>query len=290
MKYNFNPFERAVGIFLVGALGGSMFFGVGIAIKKNWFEDKNYYYTHAKNADNIREGASVQISGMNIGKIEDIDLLADGKIKVMFSVLKKYQASIKEDAKVQFIRPFIIGEKIINITKGESINMIKNGSMLVVNETTDVMDLMTGDKMKEMIGKTETILTLVEQVLIVGKDIATQVGDKKKLQKTMDNVAYASDAVRKVLPLMVSKSPEMAQNVTTIVSNLSALTSSLKEMQPIVAEVVKTLPDGSKKAIEALNESVTILRAMQKSFLLKGAVADLKEEEEQKRTPAGQKD
>jgi phospholipid/cholesterol/gamma-HCH transport system substrate-binding protein len=166
---------------------------------------------------------------------------------------------------------------------------MKNEALFATAESLDVIDIMTGDRAREMLTKTHAILDHVEQVVMIGKDIASQVGDKKKLAKTMDNIALASESLRKMLPHVMEKTPEMSQNVATIVANLSSLTSSLKDLEPIISEVAKTLPTGSKKAIEALNESVVILRAMQNSFLLKGSVADVKKEEAKKEEEAKRK-
>jgi phospholipid/cholesterol/gamma-HCH transport system substrate-binding protein len=287
MRYKFNPFERAVGVFLSSAIMGSMALAIGIAVKKHWFEEKNHYYALAKSADGIREGAAVQISGLKVGKIEVVDLKDNGQIKVKFSVLKKYEKTIPHDSVVSFIRPYILGEKIINISLGKKLGLMKNHATFATAENLDVIDIMTGERAREMLTKTHAILDHVEQVVMIGKDIASQVGDKKKLARTMDNVASASESLRKMLPHVMEKTPEMSKNMATIVANLSSLTSSLKDLEPIISEVAKTLPSGSKKAIEALNESVVILRAMQNSFLLKSSVAEVKEEEA-KRRPASE--
>ncbi|MFZ4714472.1 MAG: MlaD family protein [Bacteriovoracaceae bacterium] len=286
MRYKFNPFERMVGLFLTSTVAGSVIFGVGVAVKKHWFEEKNYYTAYSKSADGIRDGAAVQISGLKIGKIEEVDLEQDGRIKIKFSVLKKYEKSIPQDSGVIFNRPYILGEKIININQGKSLYTLKNGSHLPTIESFDVIDLVAGDKMKDIIAKTQGILEHMEDIMVLGKDIAHQVGNKKQLQKTMANVAFASDSLKKLLPHVMDKTPQMADNMAIIVSNLTSLTTNLRELQPIVTEVAKTLPDGSKKAVEALHESVIILRAMQNSFLLRGSIAEIKKEEAL-RKPAG---
>lgn len=285
MHYKFNPFERAVGVFITGTIVGSLFIGVGIAIKKNWFEEKDFYSTYTNTANNIRVGAVVQIAGMKVGSIEQVELDQNQKIKVTFSVLKKYERSVTEGARVQFVRPFIIGDKIINITQGAlGGQLIASGAVLPLEETPDLLDLISGDKIQPMIAKVDLILTNVNDALILGKDIASQVGNKKQLQTTMANIAYASEQLKKVLPHFVNNTPQMTANVTTMVENLTALTKGMKELQPFVAEVVKTMPEGSKKAVEALNESVMVLRAMQKSFLLRGSVEEMKQAEKKTET------
>jgi phospholipid/cholesterol/gamma-HCH transport system substrate-binding protein len=58
-------------------------------------------------------------------------------------------------------------------------------------------------------------------------------------------------------------------------------------IEPTVKEIGPDMPRVSRRAIEALDEMVITLKAMQKSFLLSGKVKDVKEEEvERKRRPA----
>lgn len=290
MHYKFNPFERAVGVFLTGTVVGSLFIGVAIAVKKNWFEEKNFYSAFTNSANNIRVGAVVQIAGMKVGSIEEVELDRNQKIKVTFSVLKKYNTSLTDGAKVQFVRPFIIGDKIINITQGALGGQnIASGAVIPLEESPDLLDLISGDKIQPMIAKVDQILSNANDALILGKDLAGQVADKKQLQKTMANMAYASEQLKIVLPHFVNKTPEMTENVTAMVENLTALTKGMKELQPFITEVVKTMPEGSKRAVDALNESVMVLRAMQKSFFLRGSIEEMKKEEkieEKKEDPA----
>ena len=64
--------------------------------------------------------------------------------------------------------------------------------------------------------------------------------------------------------------------MTELVGHLNTLTS---ELAPAVKAVGPKLPNASLRALEALDEAVVILKAMQKSFLLSGKVQDVREEE-----------
>jgi phospholipid/cholesterol/gamma-HCH transport system substrate-binding protein len=289
MKYKFNPFERAVGLFLLVSIFGSFFFGVGIAVKKNWFEEKIYFTTSTDSASNIRSGSSVEMSGLKIGRIEDVDLDENLQINVRFSILKKYAKMMKTGVKAQFSRSFIIGDKVLSLTKSENTApLLAEGAKIPSEEAMDLMDLMTGDKFQSMLGKLEKTLNNLNETVGIGKDIALQLGDKKQLKVTLDNMAFASKELRKFIPQIVDNAPTMTKDVAQIVRNLTVITDGLKDMQPVMKDMAKNFPEGSKKAMEALNESVVVLRAMQKSFMLKGAVEELKKEEGQ-RSPASQK-
>jgi phospholipid/cholesterol/gamma-HCH transport system substrate-binding protein len=295
MRYKFNPYERAVGFFLTFTFFGSISVGIGIAVKKNWFEEKTHYVTYTDSAANIRVGSSVLIAGLKVGKIEEVELEPNHKVRVSFNVLKKYSQNLTEGSKAHFVRPFVIGDKVLTVIEGElDADIIPPGSVIPLADGTDILELLTGKNVEVMMAKIDSILSNLNDTLVVGKDLALQVGDKKKLQKTMENVAFASGEIKKALPHFVARSPQLAQSIDHTMENLALITKGLKDLQPVLDEVARKLPEGSDRTIALLNESVTILQAMQKSFLLKGSVAEVKREQsaqekgEVKRLPASE--
>jgi len=53
----------------------------------------------------------------------------------------------------------------------------------------------------------------------------------------------------------------------------------MNKILPAISAVAPQLPEASQKSVEALKQAVIVLRAMQKSFLLRGAVKDVQEED-----------
>jgi phospholipid/cholesterol/gamma-HCH transport system substrate-binding protein len=62
-----------------------------------------------------------------------------------------------------------------------------------------------------------------------------------------------------------------------------------KALAPALETVGEDLPQASVRALEALDEAVVLLKAMQKTFLLSGKVEDVRKEEKNRRTPASGK-
>src|SRR5262249_47350236 len=91
-----------------------------------------------------------------------------------------------------------------------------------------------------------------------------------------------------IVPQVRAESPELGKELGSLVTELSRLTNSL---EPAMREIGPELPRASRRAVEALDQVVITLKAMQKSFLLRGNVEDVKEEEKQRdqqRQPAKQ--
>ncbi len=288
MNYKFNVFERSVGIFVGVTIVGSFILGLGVAIKKNWFEDKTTFHTYLKNADNIRTGTLVQISGLRVGEVESVELDSEQHVKVTFSILEKYAGSMTEGSKVELFRPFLIGEKIINLSVGPKENKkLIAGSMIHHSAHFDALDFLSGDQLVPYIGKIDNILTNLNDTLISSKSLTSQLAHKDNLQKTLQNLTITTHYLKQTLPHIVGKAPQMSEDVSKVMQNLVTLTDGLKELQPVMKQLAQTLPQGSERAIQALNESITVLKAMQKSFFLSGAVKEVKEEEK-KRMPASE--
>ncbi|MBV2168701.1 MAG: multidrug ABC transporter substrate-binding protein, partial [Bdellovibrio sp.] len=62
-----------------------------------------------------------------------------------------------------------------------------------------------------------------------------------------------------------------------------------KALGPAVQAVEGELPGASVRLVEALNETVVVLKAMQKSFFMRGSVREVKDEEASQRMPAQEK-
>ncbi len=269
MKYKFNPYERAVGLFLTMALTGSIAVGIGVAVKKQWFEERIPYVTYIETAANLRAGSSVFMSGLRVGKIEKIELDPVYKVKVTFTVVREYTGQLTQGATVELARPFIIGDKILTLVAGTTdAPQLAPNDVLPVRETLDILEALAGKKIEAALAKVDGILTNLNATLEIGRDLAHQVGDKKKLRRAMEDLTFASGEVRRVLPHLTGKVPGATENLNKTIDNLAQITTAVKDLQPV----------GSEKTIELLTESVITLKGIQKSFFLRSNVEEVREE------------
>ena len=83
----------------------------------------------------------------------------------------------------------------------------------------------------------------------------------------MDDIQSSVSEMRKTLPTLMAKAPKATENIEKIISDLSIITSAIKDLKP----------EGGK-TVELLHESVITLKAMQKSILLRSSVDEVKDE------------
>src|SRR4051794_35121143 len=116
MKIRFNKFEKVAGLF-VGIAALSCVVGMaGIAVKQGWFSRKVQFSTELDTADGVHSGTVVQIAGLRVGSVTDVELQSNDKVLVRFEVLEKFKGKVRTDSHVQMFRPFILAEKVLEVS------------------------------------------------------------------------------------------------------------------------------------------------------------------------------
>jgi phospholipid/cholesterol/gamma-HCH transport system substrate-binding protein len=176
----------------------------------------------------------------------------------------------------------------------------------------DVMDVLGGRQLGNVFQEMGTLMTSLRTVLTAFSDprraetmvklfdemlplvvnanhmslemakLGTAANRKKNINKIIDNLVVMTETLNRAMPQIqeaIENSPHMAKDIGAIVENLSKLTTEMNKVLPALAEVAPELPRASRRAIEAMDEAVIVLKAMQKSFLLKGSANEVREEE-----------
>jgi hypothetical protein len=93
---------------------------------------------------------------------------------------------------------------------------------------------------------------------------------------------------------MIKEMPTMGKDMAEMMKTMTSLVSILNEMLPAMKEMGPEIPRVAKRAIEALDEAVIVMKTMQHSFVFSGAAKEVraeeaenrKKEEDKKRKPA----
>jgi phospholipid/cholesterol/gamma-HCH transport system substrate-binding protein len=71
----------------------------------------------------------------------------------------------------------------------------------------------------------------------------------------------------------------MLGHLGKIARNMAILTDELQRTLPAMQKIAPEIPRASERAIEALDETVVTLKALQKTFLLRSNALEVREEE-----------
>lgn len=313
MKVKLTRFERVAGLFVLIAVAGVIAVGIGAAIKQGWFETKFYYTTTFENADGIHQGSVVQMSGLRAGAVDTVELKNDNTIEVRFYVLGKFSQRVKADSQVQLIRPFVIGERVLDVAAGSAESpVLADGSHVRAVESFDLMTMLSGKKLNSTIEKLTGLLGNLEGLITAFLDknrtesmirifdrldpllknlnamsiemtkIGQQANKDQGVEKLVGHLTLTLSELNKVLPQLNEENPELAKDLAVMTQNLAVMTRALG---PAMESVEGELPQTSKRLVEALDETVVVLKAMQKSFFMRSSVEEVRKEEMQ-RSPA----
>lgn len=310
MRIRFNKYERVAGMFVGIAILSCVVGFVAIAVKNGWLASKVNYATELESADGIHAGTAVQIAGLRVGQVTAVELESNDRVMVRFEILEKFAPKIRADSNVHMFRPFILSDKVLDISVGsEQAELVGAGGVIPTVASTDVMDLLSGKKMTavlssfdhladslRIVGKAfsdpkrthglvqmlDRLNPLVENLNVMSLEvskIATVANKKQRAEVIVNNLAEVSTELQRALPSFNKEVPDLGRQLGMIVKNLNILTTEFQKLTPAISAVAPELPRTSRRAIEALDETVVVLKALQRSFLLRGNVNSVRQEE-----------
>lgn len=312
-KVEFNhikPHERIAGLFVVLAFVAALSLSLAVAIQKGWFASKASYYTHLPSASGLHQGTQVLLSGLRAGWVDSVEFKDAGKIEVKFSVFEKYRQYLTQGTELQVTRPHIVGEKVLELVTGNaSAKVLPQGALIPSAGNTDLVDVLSGrllgpvlddiahvaadfktiaDSFTEQ-GLDKKLLTtmakmdsLVVNMSAMGKELAragNSLNKSKRLDKLLGQTEVAIGNLNQILPHIAQDTPQLMQNLPDLIDKLSLLAGNLNQMAPTLKSIAPQLPATSRRAAEAIDESVVLMKAMQQLFFLDGKVKRIRAEE-----------
>ena len=241
----------------------------------------------------------------------------------LLKLRKKFAKKINSNSVVHVVRPFVIvGEKALEIRDGERKGApVRDGQVLMAEYSPDFLEMMGSNKLGKYMEslsmtmanlqklaeaflsneRSDKIIELFDQLFpLMGRMnsmakevsiLSASLNEKQKLKRVMDDVLLMTEQLNKALPAVAKDMPEMSGNILKLTKNLNQLSTDMKEITPAIKKIAPEMPVATKKAVKALDEVVLTLKAAQKTWLLRGNVEDVKEEEMKKlkmRQPASQ--
>lgn len=306
-----NFYERVAGFFVLFAVVGFSMFAVSVAIKQGWFDARVEYSTRFESAEGVHTGTSVKMAGLTVGSVRDVELLADNSVKVTFDVLKKFSNRLREDSRVSLVRPFIIGDRVLEVSVGsEHSPRLEDHANLASEETMDIMTVMSGRKTGQLMGQLAQVMgnlqtlveaftdkervssvvrmfdrmePLIDNMSTMSEEVvklSRQVNKDQNLGKVLQQAVVLTTELNRILPELNRGNPEMGADLAKLTKSLGKVTS---ELDRSFSQVDADMPSTAARMVEALNEATVLIKAMQKSLFIRGSVSEVREEEAQRR-------
>jgi phospholipid/cholesterol/gamma-HCH transport system substrate-binding protein len=181
----FEGLEPRTGLFLSIAALIVLAAIIASLIKHNTFTPTMRVIFFAQSAQGIHKDMSVQLSGFRIGRVQELSIEPDARVKVELVLEKKYANLIPEDSEVGLSKEGLIGASFIEIEPGKNqTRFVAENGVLTFYRAIDFADMA-----KDLRDKIEPILDDVKKVT---QSINDPDGD---IRKTIGNVRQATALV-----------------------------------------------------------------------------------------------
>jgi phospholipid/cholesterol/gamma-HCH transport system substrate-binding protein len=229
-----------------------------IGKNKNLFGSTFYLRSQFKSVSGLKVGNNVRFSGINVGTVDEIELITDSSVMVGLVIKKNVQQFIKTDAIASIGSDGLMGDKVLTISPGISPESntkspVKNKDLIISKNAVEMEDVMSSVK-----------ITVDNAAIITGQ--LAQFSYKMNngngaLSKLISDQGF-SNSLKSTLANLQTSSGQFAKFTTTM--NNGKLDSTMANLQ-----------SGTK----GLSDN---MQAAQHSFLLKGFFKKKKKAEEKK--------
>lgn len=118
-----------------------------IGKNKNLFGSTFHLNTKFSNVGGLNVGNNVRFSGINVGTVEEIEIVSDSSVIVKSVIKEEVQKFIKTDALASIGSDGLMGDKVLTISPGTASNkIVKDNAMIASTKAIEMEDLMKGVK------------------------------------------------------------------------------------------------------------------------------------------------
>jgi phospholipid/cholesterol/gamma-HCH transport system substrate-binding protein len=140
-------FTWKLGIFVI--LGLVLFVSTiyFVGKQKNIFGNTFHLKALFKTVSGLKVGNNIRFSGINIGNVNEVELLTDTSVMVDLVIRKKYQEFIKSDARASIGSDGLMGDKVLTISPGTSgKSPVNSGDIILTKNAIEMEDVMLSAK------------------------------------------------------------------------------------------------------------------------------------------------
>lgn len=257
--------ETKVGVITVVSLA-LLFIGYNFLKGNDVFSRENEFYTDYDNVDGLTVSKPVVVNGYQIGRVSELQLLPNGKIRTHFKIKNEYD--IPSNTVARIVSADLLGSKAIVFELGNSKTMAKSGDPLLSDVQANLLEKVEPlqKKIENLVVKLDSVLSGVNTALNeeFQRDFKTSLRSISVSLTNMENITkdveglMGSEKVRlaKIMQNLESITNNFKQNnekINTILANLDHLSEDLSK-----AEIKATIDNANQamKDVQAITSKI----------------------------------
>lgn len=136
-------YKSKLGMFVIIGLLLFVFTIYFVGKQKNLFGSTFHLKTRFKTVSGLQVGNNVRFSGINVGTVDNIELITDSSVMVTLVLKNKVKEFIKTDAMAAIGSDGLMGDKILTITPGtQSTKTVNDNDLIASKSPVEMADVM----------------------------------------------------------------------------------------------------------------------------------------------------
>jgi phospholipid/cholesterol/gamma-HCH transport system substrate-binding protein len=191
----YRKIKLSVGIFVIIFFISLLSFSFFLLKEKGTFDKRYTYYFITQNASPFHVGMPLQLSGFNIGIIDDISLRDDGSAMMKFSVSYKNQKWITDGSTLTVKKP-LIGPTIIEVNSIMENEPLQPNSQIGIRISDDINDMIS--KLEPAVERIINIINNINTISsYIAKDDSEVILTIKQIHQISSDIAEITSSLDK---------------------------------------------------------------------------------------------
>jgi phospholipid/cholesterol/gamma-HCH transport system substrate-binding protein len=193
--------------------------------------------------------ANVMYAGIEVGKVETIDLVEDGKLraKVTLGIYDRYAGKIRSDAHFVINQSGLLGDRYVDIIPGSitapvlTANAVVEGSPSVdlteaIRSVTEVLRQAgsTISRVDAILARTDAALTRVDQIVLSTQNLQHVTATFANVEQTSSNAVVLSQNLREIL---TEARASITNTLRTLATSADTLQATFQRADGVVKDV-----------------------------------------------------
>lgn len=282
MRLEYSTMEKMTGAFILLTLLIFLFTVAIVGRGKNWFRKHVTYYTTFQEGYNLVSGSRVKLFGTDVGKVMEVELTEDNKVRVRIRILSAYASRIRRDSEAVVESPTVFGSEFINITPGGSkAAFIPPGGEIPTREKKKFTEYL---EEYEVGRKLENVGVILEDLAEITGQLKDPNGPFLGAFDNLQRISSRVDSGKGSLGRMV-RSDELYEQIKKELDDISRFVDSLQEGADHLVQASVNIKQGSKSVEVATREAPEMVdkiqelldRLLKVSVLLEKAMEEVPE-------------
>lgn len=164
----------------------------------NLFSSENTFYCYFDNAQNLIPSSTIQVKGMVVGTVKEVQLQGTERVKVVIGVKK--DVPIPQGTTASIFSPDLMSGKALRLDLGTSKTLLKEGDSIPAKIELGLMDKV-GTQIDPVLANANTIMHRLDSIMagiqqVLNPELKANINSSvASLDKTMKNFAALSSTL-----------------------------------------------------------------------------------------------